>query len=455
MVRTTTETTADDGVASSLATASPAEPTLLLAFTDEGRRGNERHRLGPEGVELGRGATLFPGGPLDDGKLSRSHAEVGRDGDGFALLDRGSRNGTFVNGELVGGKRRLAPGDVIRVGGTIVIFAAMAEGSAAIVAPSLLGPSVALLSVRRAIAAAARDGRAAVLVSGETGSGKELVAGALHEESRRSGKLVALNCGALTEGTLASELFGHVRGAFTGASGERPGLFRAAHRGTLFLDEVGEIPPGLQPALLRVLEARAVRPVGGVDDLPVDVLIVAATNRDLVAESRAGRFRADLYARLSQCAIHLPPLRERREDLPRLIEHLLSRGAGVGRRMAARFYEALLLHPWPLNARGIANVLSTAVMTHDPSSPLDLTPEVTRVLDDNRAIGEEIEPEEGEEPGEERAPPSLEQLQGALARFHGKVAAAARHLGCSRKSIYQLAKLHRLDLDGFRAPRPR
>src|SRR5262249_50599634 len=157
------------------------------------------------------------------------------------------------------------------------------------------------------------------------------------------------NCGAFAEGLLAGELFGHVRGAFTGAVSDRQGLFRAADRGTLFLDEVGELPQQLQVSLLRVLEVGQVRPVGGTEDVTVDVAIVAATNRDLVAEVRQGAFRTDLYARLGQWSIHVPPLRERREDIPWLVRHLLARCDAAQRAITTPLAEALLLHHWTLN----------------------------------------------------------------------------------------------------------
>ncbi len=439
MNRRLDSTVDDDGDAPPRAPARPA-PTLLLAFASEGRRRNERHLL-RDGVVLGREPLVFPGGPLDDDRLSRAHAEVKRHGRGYAVADLGSRNGTWVNGVRLQRPHPLVPGDLIRVGGTLILYAAFGDSADASIAASLVGPSDALSTVRRGIAAHAVGPRPTVLVTGESGTGKELVAAAIHEASGRAGKLVAVNCGALAEGTVAGELFGHVRGAFTDASADRPGLFRSAHRGTLFLDEVGEIPPALQPHLLRAIETRQVRPVGGTEDVAVDVAIVAATNRDLIAEVRGGRFRGDLYARLARAIVHVPPLRERREDIPALVDHLLARCGAGGRAMAAALAEALLLHGWPLNVRELFNVLSTAVQSQPGSEPLALTPEVERALAAGRALAAAAPDEEA---------PSRETLEAALARARGKVAAAARQLGCSRQQLYRWAARHGLDPSRFR-----
>ncbi len=209
-----------------------------------------------------------------------------------------------------------------------------------------------------------------VLVTGESGVGKELVARALHHQGPRAERpFVAVNCGAIPEALLESELFGHVRGAFTGAHADRKGLFEAAHGGTLFLDEIGELPLSLQVKLLRVLQEGTVRPVGASRDRAVDVRVVAATVRDLSEEVAAGRFREDLLYRLDVLRIHVPPLRERKEDLSLLVDHFLARFAerlGVaveGVRPDAM--RALLAYPWPGNVRELQNVLERAVVLAD------------------------------------------------------------------------------------------
>jgi transcriptional regulator with PAS, ATPase and Fis domain len=232
-----------------------------------------------------------------------------------------------------------------------------------------------------------------VVVTGETGTGKEIVAHLIHRRSGRPGPFVAVNCAGFTESLLASELFGHVRGAFTGAIAEQPGLFRAAHGGTLFLDEAGDIPVALQATLLRVLETWNIRPVGSTRDVPVDVRVVAASNRDLVTLVRKGLFRADLYSRLAQWTIHVPALRERREDIPALSRALLSQHGAGERTLTPDLEEALLVHPWPLNVRGLANVLSVAAIATPAGLPLGLCPEVQSALDDNLVEGSVAPPE--------------------------------------------------------------
>ena len=207
-----------------------------------------------------------------------------------------------------------------------------------------------------------------VLISGESGTGKEVLARYLHELSGRSdGPFVSINCGALPENLLESELFGHVRGSFTGAVRDKQGLFVAARAGTFFLDEVGEMSPATQVKLLRVLQEREVIPVGATEAVPVDVRIVAATNRDLDEEIRRGGFRSDLFYRLNVITLHLPPLRDRPDDVPLLAEHFLQRfAASRGRkvRLAAETLEALQGYDWPGNVRELENALErAAVMT--------------------------------------------------------------------------------------------
>jgi two-component system response regulator HydG len=206
-----------------------------------------------------------------------------------------------------------------------------------------------------------------VLIQGESGTGKEVVARYLHNLSTRAeGPFMSINCGALPENLLESELFGHVKGSFTGAVRDKQGLFAAARGGTFFLDEVGEMPPSLQVKLLRVLQEREVIPVGATESIPVDVRIIAATNRDLEEEIRRGNFRSDLFYRLNVIALDLPPLRERRDDLLLLIEALLNRLAAEGesdpKALSSEALDAVMVYDWPGNVRELENALEHAVV---------------------------------------------------------------------------------------------
>ena len=231
---------------------------------------------------------------------------------------------------------------------------------------NLVGSSPAMTQLYDTIAKVAHSD-ATVLVAGESGTGKELVARALHYEGTRASKaFVPVNCGALVESLLESELFGHVRGAFTGAEQAKRGLFLAANGGTLFLDEIGELPLQLQPKLLRSLQDGEIKPVGGVDSSRVDVRVIAATNRDLRQAIGLGSFREDLFYRLNVITIDVPPLRDRREDVPRLAEYFAERGAVRARRarpeLSAAALEWLSAQPWPGNVRELENAVERAVV---------------------------------------------------------------------------------------------
>jgi transcriptional regulator with PAS, ATPase and Fis domain len=288
---------------------------------------------------------------------------------------------------------------------------------------------------------------ATVLVRGETGTGKELVAGALHALSRRkAGPFRAINCAALPATLLESELFGHVRGAFTGAVKDAPGHFQLAHKGTLFLDEVAELPLELQAKLLRVLETRSVLPVGGRDPVPVDVRIVSATHRALRREVEAGRFRADLMYRLRVIPIFLPALRERKEDIALLCEKLLEQLAKTARRRVERIAPATMhvleRYDWPGNVRELANVLAYAlVIGQGPIvQPGDLPPEL---LDSTL---EQLESTDAA-PNKSKAAdtPEARRILSVLARAGGNKNRAAQILGISRVTLWR--KLRALGLD--------
>jgi two-component system response regulator AtoC len=250
-----------------------------------------------------------------------------------------------------------------------------------------------MIDVQRSIERFAR-GVCPVLVLGETGTGKELVARELHELSpRANGPLQIVNCAALPETLIESILFGHARGAFTGADCDRRGVFELAHGGTLFLDEVGELTPGAQAALLRVLDGGCVRPIGSTKEVAVNVRVVAATNRDLTAMVAEGRFRLDLFHRLNVLSLRLPPLRERREEIAPLAEHFLARFAAAMGSQATRIelgaMALLLNHDWPGNVRELRNAIEHAVMLAEGSaiSPDEL-PQTIRSLPNGSTVFE-------------------------------------------------------------------
>ena len=293
---------------------------------------------------------------------------------------------------------------------------------------------------------------ATVLVTGESGTGKELAARALHAESRRaSGAFVALNCSALPGELIESELFGHVRGAFTGADRDREGVFEAADGGTLFLDEVGDLSPSAQAKLLRVIEEGRVTPVGTAVSRRVDVRLVAATNRPLDEMAARGDFREDLLYRLQVVTLRLPPLRERRADIPALAVHfiaeLASRHDRPVRSLSASARRALVGYDWPGNVRELRNVLERAVVLAD-GDEMDLAALPARVSGATGAPGP-IDAALAELPyteARERAVESFERsfLAAALERHGGNVSATARSLGLHRQSLQKI--LRRLDI---------
>ena len=289
-----------------------------------------------------------------------------------------------------------------------------------------------------------------ILLTGEPGTGKELVAMAifaLGPARRRSSQ--RLNCAALTESLASSELFGHLRGAFTGADHARPGKFRLAHGGSLFLDEVGELPLSIQPKLLRAVEQGEIEPVGGDAAVQVDVRLVAASNQDLLRLMSAGRFRQDLYDRLAVLAIHLPPLRQRPADILLLAGHFAQETARrYGRNHALRFSGAaqrrLQKQPWPGNVRELKNVVTRAVLFSDGSlireADLAFTPYPAWQPQSVRVTGE----------GVPASRPSAVQLKALLDSEGGNVCALSRRLQVCSKTIYRWLRTHHIDLMGIR-----
>jgi DNA-binding NtrC family response regulator len=394
---------------------------------------------------------------LTDSTVSRRHAEIVRTQDGPLLRDLGSTNGTFIDQVRIkevflGESRRL------RVGKTELQFTLRDEIVEIVPAETtrfegLVGRSVLM---REVFSVLERVGRTelTVLVTGETGTGKELVSRALHEHSsRRSGPFVVFDCGAVARNLVESELFGHERGAFTGAVQARAGVFEQADGGTIFLDELGELPLELQPALLRVLEQREVRRVGDRRVRPVNVRVVAATNRDLRQLVEEGRFRQDLYYRLAVVEAHLPPLRSRPEDIPLLVEHVLA-GSGFAHQVKGITpdVEALFrAYHWPGNVRELRNVVLRAIpFCAGHLVDLQALPDALRSAPPSGSASREA-------PGLPQPSASLtyheakEQLVEAfearyledlLERCDGNLSKAARDAGVDRKTIARMLKRH-------------
>jgi two-component system NtrC family response regulator len=289
-----------------------------------------------------------------------------------------------------------------------------------------------------------------VLVLGESGVGKELVAAEVHRRSERSGSFVPVNCAALAASLVESELFGHTKGAFTGATAASDGLFGEADGGTILLDEIGEMPMEMQSKLLRVLATGEVRPVGAANTRTVDVRVVAATNVDLRAAADAGRFRGDLYSRLLGATIEMPPLRERRDDILRLARHFLNDSSIEITPDAA---EALLVHRWEFNVRELSQVITTLAPDAGKRRQLDidLLPEhirggVVRASSDIRAsvdapIWLRIRRD---------GTPTAEELREVVVHYSGNIHHVAEFFGKDRKQIYRWLERHEITLDAFR-----
>ncbi|MGF1466659.1 MAG: sigma 54-interacting transcriptional regulator [Sandaracinaceae bacterium] len=401
---------------------------------------------------------------VDDPKVSRLHLELRIDEHGYRLTDLGSTNGTFVDG-VRALDVYLRPEARIRVGDSELrlrpldreVEVPLADGDRF---GPLLGRSVAMREVFALLARAARSD-ATILVEGESGTGKELVAEAVHAASPRAGgPFVVFDCAAIPADLLESELFGHERGAFTGATTRRLGRLEEADGGTLFLDELGELPLELQPKLLRALERREVRRLGGTTSRTVDVRLVAATNRDLAQAVNQGAFREDLYYRLAVVRVVLPPLRERPDDIPLLVEHLIGRAlphdperaADLVASLSAPNLARLKAHPWPGNVRELANLIERTLVLSGGDDPVSLEPPTLR----GEAAAGPAEPPAGGVESEvdlDRPFSALKQevvarfeaayLRRQLARFDGNFSRAAAASSLDRMYFKRLLRKHR------------
>ncbi len=394
---------------------------------------------------------------LSDETVSRFHCEVRIEASGARVRDLGSTNGTLLDGVQVV-EAFLRGGSQLRLGTTLLRFEFVDERRPLPVSErttfgSLHGVSSAMRSAFALLERAARAD-VTVLLEGETGTGKSQAARSIHRESARaSGPFVALDCSAIPANLLESELFGHEKGSFTGAFARRTGAFEEASGGTIFLDEIGELGIELQPKLLAALENREVRRVGG-NVVPVDVRVIAATNRDLRAEVNAGRFRADLYFRLAVVKISLPPLRQRPEDLPALVTELLSQmGAGdAGKRLVSdAFLGALASAAWPGNVRELRNYLERCVVFQEA---MPLGDDVRAAAREGRAMP--VDPAVPYALGRDRAMGEWERryLEALLERHGGRMLRAAEAAGIGRVYLYKLLRKHGLPRRDARRARP-
>ncbi len=424
---------------------------------------------------------------IPEAAVSRYHARVTeRDGQWW-LHDNGSTNGTLVNGERIEACA-LEDHDIVRIGDTLFRFAARGvfrysayrlDGSVVAQARPFKHPrghcelegGYQVDAIIDRVAKLAPTGLS-IVVCGESGTGKELVARELHRRSGRGGPFLAINCAALPANLIESELFGHKKGAFTGASKDKVGLVRAADGGTLFLDEIGDMPKEAQAKLLRVLQEREVLPIGATVPESVDVRVVSATHRDLEELIGAGLFRGDLLARLREARIDIPPLRERREDLYPLVRHFLESAGRGDAKLSFSYMLGLAHYGWPFNVRELESAVKLSIaLSKDPVLDLIHLPDVIQ-----RALDDHGRPQGGTQPAvmpaastgrpeplpatapaaEESRPlhpgtPSEEALRELLQEHGGNIAAVGRALGKERMQIHRWLKRYRIDVGDYRS----
>jgi transcriptional regulator with AAA-type ATPase domain len=444
-----------------LASKEAVAPQLAIALEcDRPSAGPTRHSLANiDEVVLGRGPARscrrsFDGAArtleirIPDAHMSQRHARLVRRGMGFALADDGSRNGTRVNGTRIDAMSLLGDGDLVEAGHTLLSYRAAvsvplgepADVDASGLEKSLLTTVDAGLAKR--VAGLDRIARSPVpvLLLGETGTGKELLARAIHKRSERTGSFVAVNCGALPASLVEAQMFGHVRGAFSGADEHTPGLFRSAHRGTLLLDEIGDLAPAGQAALLRVLQEHEVVPVGSAQPIKIDLRVIAATHRPLERLVAEGKFRSDLFARLAGFRFYVPALRERRDDVGLLVAAFL---ADRPLRLTTAAGRALLRWDWPLNARELRQALEAAsALAEDGWIDVAHLP---------AELGAGAAPQ-SRSPVPMSAPdPLADELISALARHHGNISEVAREMRKARVQIQRWLKRFAIDAASFRS----
>jgi transcriptional regulator of acetoin/glycerol metabolism len=436
---------------------------FVVASCDQPLAGGSRHALHRiDVVTLGRGESRSVRRRTESGleylvlalpgrQVSATHARLSRAGARWIIEDCESTNGVYVNGERTA-RADLADGDVIEVGRTVLLFRAMVPtpaGTAAdvdtheVIAAGC-GLATLMPALAREVASFANVARSALplLLVGEAGTGKEVLARAAHALSGRVGSLVAVNCGAIAESLQQGQLFGHMRGSFSGAIRDEVGLVRAADKGTLFLDEIGDLPPSSQAALLRVLQEGEVHPIGATRPIRLDLRVLAATNRPLDRLIETGQFRSDLHSRLNGYTYPLTPLRARMGDLPLLLGALLPRIApreGTDTTFTPAAVRAILRHRWPLNVRELQQALARAVVLAQGEriDESHLPPEVVSGT----------KPTPPRSPGDEESSEEAlrHQLRSLLDLHEGNVSEVARSMGKARMQIHRWMKRFELE----------
>jgi transcriptional regulator with PAS, ATPase and Fis domain len=395
--------------------------------------------------ELGRGSNAFGEGRMDDRLVSRQHLGLQRGMDAIEARDLGSRNGTILNGSALTEPTVLCPGDVLAMGRICLVYQLIPVFHRVESHNDIIGTGPSRTRLLEQIAQTARV-NSAVLVQGEAGVGKELVARAIHDQSGRKGHFVAVNCGAVADGVVHSELFGHLRGAFSGASDTRAGLVKDAEGGTLLLDEIGDASPAFQVALLRLLEQKEFRAVGSDRTQKADVRIVAATHVPLRSAVEAGSFRHDLFTRISERIIDVPPLRSRPEDVVPIAYQLLALEGHHQKRISRPMAQELLVHDWPGNVRELRSVIQRALSDGSEDELLISEPLRPSVAPSDPMVGQtqriKVRPQ---------ARPNADELRYAFHRLNGNMQALAKELGIGRNTLYRWFREAQLDPSQLRS----
>jgi DNA-binding NtrC family response regulator len=421
----------------------------LRVLSHAGRVPRDRpYVLRTASTPIGRAVTGAGLALRDDPRVSRLHAIIELDArSGQAkILDRSS-TGTEVDGERIS-ECELSDGALIFLGDSALLFRRGSVDEEDLPTFGLLGDAPTLREVRRQIQRIGKSD-ASVVLRGETGTGKELAANALHEASKRHGPIIAVNCSAIPAPLAEAQLFGHLAGSYTGARTAGSGLFRAADQGTIFLDEIADLPSEVQPKLLRVLEERVVTPVGATKGSSIDVRVIAATHRDLLEEVDAGRFRGDLYARLSDFTIALPPLRARREDVLTILTRDLGEDAPP---LSPELIRALLLYDWPFNVRELRKVATQLRVMGEGCPQLELSMLGDRL--DRSARAAARHETSSSSPSHSKptldAVPDRDALEALLREHRGVITDIAKLTGRSRKQVYRWLEQYGLDANDYR-----